>query len=260
MELLVVLIILAVVGGALALRGNMVSPRPVPTAQSRRRGASTTNGQIAIPAGKHRFSMVYADADGVVTEREVTVEQVMGRQVDRALWPDALRGWCHLRQEARTFAVSRIERMTDAHTGDTVDKPVAIRGMLRLALPGDHATRDDRRFAADREWARAEALHVPIRARPVVRLNWRPAHGRAQPRETTADIVGFAAFPDGTPFAVWAQGVRSGSEDMPYFLDPAGSGVRHLLSVEEEGVTMTGTELREWVRALPERKIGGEAR
>jgi hypothetical protein len=54
----------------------------------------------------------YADADGVLTERRISVIQIDAMTDEKGTFdPQKLRAYCHLRRDQRTFFIERIQKL-----------------------------------------------------------------------------------------------------------------------------------------------------
>lgn len=71
-----------------------------------------------LPLFDYPFHMRYQDANGAITEREVTAYGV--RQKNENLY---LYGYCHERGAFRTFRIERIMELVDLSTGEVVPEP-----------------------------------------------------------------------------------------------------------------------------------------
>lgn len=65
--------------------------------------------------GPQSVDLLYADADGVITRRDVTVMAVEIHPETRVVM--MFEGWCHLRRDRRRFRPDRILEMRDVSTG-----------------------------------------------------------------------------------------------------------------------------------------------
>jgi len=88
--------------------------------RGQRTGIHTTRSEVLADGLSWRIEIVYADASGSPSTRQVTVHRVVGNQRRQ---PDYIEGYCHLRREARTFSVARIKQLTNLTTGVVSDKP-----------------------------------------------------------------------------------------------------------------------------------------
>ncbi|WP_191085645.1 hypothetical protein [Roseococcus microcysteis] len=268
MEPLTLLALLGLGGGALLIL--MRRTRDAPPRTTRRPAAAPPANRAPAPAATPptppaapaapltgpgtgpKFGLHYRDANGEETNRLFTLHEVQARMVDGAPWPYAIRGWCHLRKEERTFAVSRIISLFEVSTGDQLTEPAAIRGLLRLLSGPGHATAQDRRFEGARALDRADenAIDLAEDEQPRVRLRWRTAGGKGQERTTHALVLAYMHMDRGAA-GILARPLRGNGEETWYFLDPQGTGVRHLLGIEtDSGEALEGKALAEWVEAL----------
>ena len=216
----------------------------------------------ALPAARQspaatgiKLILLYADVDGVITERTITLVEIEGRMAEGKFWPNLLHAWCHLRQDNRHFAVSRIQRLTDPITGDVFDKKVEIVGFFRVIAPGDVATADDRRFMGYRELDRAAHDRRFLATRPVVHLTWQPARSRAKPKRRKATINSVCNNRLGEPYAFFLHENETEWEK-PYFIFPDGSGVRRVLLIEEMDKRIEGSSLGSWLSGIQQRGTG----
>lgn len=266
-ELLAVLLI-AALGGLVVWTRGVSGRRPHPQARTRATSplaapVSATPVQPArapatAPGTGPKFGLHYRDADGEETNRLFTLHEVQARIVDGAPWPYAILGWCHLRKEERTFAVSRIISLFEVSTQDLLTEPAAIRGLLRILSGPTHTTAQDRRFEGLRARDRADAQAVDLKPdeQPRVRIRWRTAGGKGAERTTPALVVAYAENDRGSA-AIFAEALRGDGAPQWYFLSPQGSGVRHVLAVEtDSGETLEGEALAAWVAGLESRAEG----
>ena len=94
-------------------------------ALSRREGESADcDGGPVLASGLHYDAeIVYRDRGDVQTVRRITVQRLHGeRDLDTGwIYARYAFAWCHLRQDFRHFAVSRIEALTDPETGEVIE-------------------------------------------------------------------------------------------------------------------------------------------
>lgn len=256
------LLVLALLAGGVWLAITQLRRRDPPEPARPATGAATRlppaqpAPPLTGPGDGPRFRLHYRDANGEETNRTVTLHQVEARLVDGAAWPHTIFGWCHLREEPRHFAVSRIISLHEVSTDDQLTEPAAIRGLLRI-LSGQ-ATAQDLRFEGQRALERAydNALDLAEDQQPQVRLRWRPAGEKAQEKATTGTVLAYTTADRGSS-AILARPLRGSGDGTWYFLDPQGTGVRHLLGVEtNSGQVLEGKALADWVEALASREDG----
>lgn len=117
-------IILLIVGAGVALiyiwraeqaRANGATP-PVPRPHRPKQSRIVDRVERALTV-----DIVYGDADGVITERSVTVLAVEFDQDSGVALK--LEGWCHFRNARRHFRPDRIIEMRNSETGTTIDNP-----------------------------------------------------------------------------------------------------------------------------------------
>jgi hypothetical protein len=70
-----------------------------------------------------RVTLGYEDREGVVTTRDITIQEIYGKQGDRSAWTwvNWIVGYCHLRNENRQFAVKRIRAIRLAKANASMD-------------------------------------------------------------------------------------------------------------------------------------------
>jgi hypothetical protein len=79
-----------------------------------------------------RIALEYADADGVVTEREITINRIDGYQHEQfGRTPTILHAYCHLRGAPRRFLVSRIHALGNRETETVIEGWLPIVEWLR---------------------------------------------------------------------------------------------------------------------------------
>lgn len=116
----------------------------------------------------------YHDADGEISERVVTVEEVQGIETKQSFTPIYIMGHCHLRNDYRTFRVDRIEVIADPLTGELIENiadrfPIIDEPAAATPLPQPPAKQI------------TISIVVPKTAAPVETLSQAP---RAPPRRT----------------------------------------------------------------------------
>ena len=84
------------------------------------------------PAPRGLF-IVYRAADGAVSQRTITVRQLIGNP------PELMLAWCHLRRRARHFRFDRIVEAVDPESGELLSLET-----LAVQLQGDHRPLDRR--------------------------------------------------------------------------------------------------------------------
>lgn len=79
----------------------------------------------------------YADAAGGISRRRpITIQTI-----HRAALDDIITGWCHIRQQQRTFLASRTRRLVDLRTNEVSDTAqLFFRRALMIGDPGARAT------------------------------------------------------------------------------------------------------------------------
>jgi hypothetical protein len=69
----------------------------------------------------------YADADGVLTERRISIIQIDAMCDDAGTFdPYKLRAYCHLRRDNRTFFIERIQRLVPPDQEEPLREPEDI--------------------------------------------------------------------------------------------------------------------------------------
>ena len=121
----------------LLLGGRQVTPR-VPVGRAVAVPQSDTDDQADPDATRDEspsrgLFIVYRAEDGAVSQRVVTVRQLIGNP------PDLMLAWCHLRQRPRHFRFDRIIEAVDPESGEVI----AVEG-LAARLQAEHGSLDRR--------------------------------------------------------------------------------------------------------------------
>ncbi|MBR0655775.1 hypothetical protein [Plastoroseomonas arctica] len=80
----------------------------------------------------------YADANGVLTSRRIDVLAIYRDFGEENPFDLAMRAWCHLRRDERTFYTSRVQGAKDGATGEVI--PTADLGIWLMMQAGEHPT------------------------------------------------------------------------------------------------------------------------
>lgn len=85
------------------------------------------------------ITVEYSDSDGVITDRDIIIKDILGKKYDRGIFIQYITAWCLLRQELRNFRVDRILKIQDKAKNFTVSDNQAIYNyFLGLIEPKQH--------------------------------------------------------------------------------------------------------------------------
>lgn len=105
-------------GGAFWRSGKSIPlPPPIPGPVP----GPTKNSVVIARNLRVGLLLRYADAKGVVTERQVIANQLIGRTArDGTTIPHSVRAYCLARKGIRAFRLDRVQEAIDAETGEII--------------------------------------------------------------------------------------------------------------------------------------------
>jgi predicted DNA-binding transcriptional regulator YafY len=133
MELLILLVV-AVAGAGVyfLIRSGFAAQMPPPSAAERDSEANPVSKAQPLAMLRQKaiadLDIEYADADGVLTRREVLILSMdMDETLTGELQPTRFTAWCLLRQDERTFLVPRVQTifrrgLPDLRTREEIDR------------------------------------------------------------------------------------------------------------------------------------------
>lgn len=132
---LVILLVVAVAGAGLyffLIRSGFAAQMPPPSAAERDSEANPVSKAQTLAMLRQKaiadLDIEYADADGVLTRREVLILSMdMDETLTGELQPTRFTAWCLLRQDERTFLVPRVQKifrrgLPDLRTREEIDR------------------------------------------------------------------------------------------------------------------------------------------
>jgi hypothetical protein len=100
--------------------------------------AEPSDAQPSRVAGRELY-LIYEAADGDETERTITIRHIAERPDGRHL----IHAFCHERKAPRAFRADRVVECFDPVTGEEIDFPDLLAGMMRRAWQVDRADLED---------------------------------------------------------------------------------------------------------------------
>lgn len=190
------------------------------------------------------LTMEYFDADGVVTQRAVTVSRVSGEYTPEGFEPHRLSGYCHLRGEPRTFLARNIIKMSDPMApGQMLTEPQAIAGALRILHGPSSARQEDWERARSSLEAEEAKRTVPLNPPMTVTIEWRANKQSKGAKTLEAEIIACALGEEQRLTSFVARALKGRRAEHRYYAGNPVPLVRVLAALTINGVRLEGDNI-----------------